>query len=225
MIMIFQIPNVLTLDELAKIRPVLDSAEFTSGKQTAGGLAVQVKDNLQMDRAEPKTQEVMKIVLEALTRNQQFYKAAYPKRALPPLINRYEVGMSYGSHVDNSVMHYKEPLRTDVSVTIFLNDPAEYEGGELVIEAPGGQQRIKSAAGTLVGYPSNSVHHVESITHGVRFAAVTWVQSMIRDPVKRTLLIDLDKTIQQLRNRLDEAPELNELVNCYHNLVRLWVEP
>lgn len=223
--MIFQIPNVLNQDELVKIRPVLDTGEFTSGKQTAGGLAVQVKDNLQMDRDDPKTQELMKTILDALTRNQQFYITAYPRRAFPPLISRYEVGMSYGSHVDNSVMHYKEPLRTDVSLTIFLNDPAEYEGGELVIEAPGGEQRIKLAAGSLVGYPSTSVHRVEPITRGVRFAAISWVQSMIRDPAKRTVLVDLDNTIRKLKNKLDDAPELNELINCYHNLVRLWVEP
>ncbi len=223
--MIFQIPNVLTQDELAMIRSVLDAAEFVSGKQTAGGLAVQVKDNLQMDRDDPKTQEIMQTVLDALIRNQQFYMLAYPKRAFPPLISRYDVGMSYGSHVDNSVMHYKEPLRTDVSLTVFLNGPEEYEGGELVIEVPGGQQRIKLAAGSLVGYPSNSVHHVTPISRGVRFAAISWVQSMIRDPAKRSVLFDLNKTIQQLKNRLGEAPELNELVNCYHNLVRLWVEP
>jgi len=176
----------------------LDASEFVSGKQTASGRAAEVKDNLQLVLSQAGSQKVMQTVLDALIRSEPFYYATYPKNAYPPRINRYDVGMSYGNHVDKAVMQLKEPQRTDISMTLFLNAPEEYDGGELVLVSSSGEQRIKLPAGSLVAYPSTCLHRVENVTRGTRFAAITWIQSLVRDPVQRDLLSDMEKSIRQM---------------------------
>ena len=224
--MITQIHNILTPDELKAIRTVLESSEFVSGKETASGHAAEVKDNLQLDPSQPEPQKVMQTVLNALIRSKPLYRATYPKKAYPPRINRYDVGMSYGNHIDTAVVQLiKESLRKDISVTVFLNAAEEYDGGELVIVASGGEQRIKLPAGSLVAYPSTSLHRIEPVTRGTRFAAITWIQSLVRDLAQRQLLSDMEQSIRQLKERLGGSPELDVLDNCYHNLLRFWVEP
>ena len=223
--MLNRIDNVLTKDEIARIYVVFESVGFVSGKATAKGLATDVKDNLQLPPDNPEVQEIMKLVLEALKRNQEFFVTVYPKRAYPPLFNRYEAGMTYGEHVDNSVMRMPNPMRTDIALTLFLSDPDSYDGGELVIKMAGGETAIKLPAGSLVTYPPYYVHRVEPVTRGVRYAAVSWAESILRDPDQRSVLNQLDHTIRALQTVDGIADEQNTaLNNVYHTLMRMWVE-
>ena len=223
--MLNRIDNVLTEDEIARIYVVFESVGFVSGKATAKGLAADVKDNLQLPPDNPEVQEIMKLVLEALKRNQEFFVTVYPKRAYPPLFNRYEAGMTYGEHVDNSVMRMPNPMRTDIALTLFLSDPDSYDGGELVIKMAGGETAIKLPAGSLVTYPPDYVHRVEPVTRGVRYAAVSWAESILRDPDQRSVLNQLDHTIRALQTVDGIADEQNTaLNNVYHTLMRMWVE-
>jgi PKHD-type hydroxylase len=224
--MIFRIQNILNQDDLLQINNVCAQAEWVSGKETAAGSAGQAKENLILRRQDSQSVKLNKLILEALMdRGPQFSEVTYPARIFPMLFSRYDQGMSYGDHVDNSILGQPQPMRTDISITIFLNDPDEYEGGELVIQSSSGQVSFKANAGDLVGYPSVSVHRVEPVTRGSRLVAVTWVQSMVNDPLRRAVLYDLSRSIASLKSRVPDAPELLTLGNSFHTLVRMWAQP
>ena len=223
--MIFTLRNVLDEAGLARLREMMGAAEFVPGTETAGGLAQEAKDNLQIGREDPAREPLAEIVMNALRRSHAFYITTYPRRVLPPLFSRYEPGMTYGDHVDNSLMGKTNRMRTDVAVTLFLSDLQSYDGGELVLSTSGAEQAIKLPAGDLVAYPANTVHRVEPVTRGVREAAVTWVQSMVRDETRRTVLRDLDMTANQLKAKHPEdTDEVNRILNSFHSLVRMWVD-
>jgi PKHD-type hydroxylase len=222
--MLLAIEDILTNEELASARQLFAQARFGDGRVTAGELAAQVKYNLQLPADAVEAQMLTGMVQNALHRNALFISAALPKVVNPPLFNRYIPGMDFGIHVDNAIRIGAVTLRTDVSGTLFLSDPEEYEGGELVIEDTYGLQRIKLSAGSLVLYPSGSLHRVETITRGHRDVAVFWAQSMVRDMTQRSLLFQLDASIQSLRARAPDSPEIVSLVAGYHNLLRMWAD-
>lgn len=218
------VPNVLTAAELEKLRTRLSTAAFVDGVATAGPQARRVKRNEQVPRGDPVEQELAPLVAAALERSQTFMAAALPRRITNPMFSRYTPGMEYGSHVDNAVMSMPERIRTDVSVTLFIARPDEYDGGELVIEGSSASQRVKLPAGSAVVYASTSVHHVAPVTRGARIAAVLWVQSLVRDPGQRQILLDLARVSQTLRQRDPASPELMLVDASYHNLTRMWAD-
>ncbi len=222
--MLLAIEQILTLHDLAKVRALFEKVQFGDGRVTAGELAAQVKNNLQLAFNAAETRVMTGIIHHALQRNPQFVSAALPKLVGTPLFNRYVPGMDFGNHVDNAIRLGEITFRTDVSATLFCSRPDEYEGGELVIEDTYGLHKIKLPAGSLVLYPSGSLHRVEPITGGRRDVAVFWVQSMVRDDAKRCLLFQLDADIQSLRARAPDAPEIVTLAATYHNLLRMWAE-
>jgi PKHD-type hydroxylase len=225
--MMLHIPAVLPPEEVRELRRELDAASWTDGRATVGAQGATVKHNLQLDPALPVAQALSRRILERLRVHPQFFSAALPLRILPPLFNRYTGGGQYGLHVDGAVMSQRDtaqPLRSDVSATLFLCDPEEYEGGELVVRDTYGEHEARLPAGDLLLYPSTSVHQVLPVTRGARVCAFFWVQSMVREDARRTLLYGLDQTIQSLRGRLGEAPECVALTGHYHNLLRLWAE-
>lgn len=222
--MLLVIDNMLTAEQLSHIRMIYSKAQFGDGRATAGELAAQVKNNLQLAAHAPETQMLTEIVHDALHRNALFVSAVLPRMICAPLFNRYGAGMGFGMHADNAIRLGSQTMRADVSGTLFLSDPDEYEGGELIIEDAYGVQRIKLPAGYLVLYPSGSLHRVEPIRRGCRDVAVFWVQSMVRDTNQRALLFQLDASIQGLRARGPESPEIVALVSCYHNLLRMWAD-
>lgn len=222
--MLLAIENVLSDEELANVRELYAKARFVDGRVTAGELAAKAKNNLQLAANAAETQVLTGIVHDALHCNPLFVSAALPKIVCPPLFNRYVPDMDFGIHVDNAIRVGAVTFRTDVSGTLFLSQPEEYEGGELVIEDTYGVQKIKLPAGSLVLYPSSSLHRVEPIAKGHRDVAVFWVQSMIRDVAQRSLLFQLDASIQSLRARTPESPEIVSLVGTYHNLLRMWAD-
>jgi PKHD-type hydroxylase len=222
--MLLAIENVLSNQELANARGLYAKARFGDGRVTAGELAAKAKNNLQLAANAAEAQVLTGIVHDALHRNPLFVSAALPKIVCPPLFNRYVPGMDFGTHVDNAIRIGAVTLRADVSGTLFLSEPEEYDGGELLIEDTYGVQTIKLSAGSLVLYPSSSLHRVEPITDGHRDVAVFWVQSMVRDIAQRSLLFQLDASIQGLRARSPESPEIVSLVSTYHNLLRMWAD-
>ncbi|MDD5578582.1 MAG: Fe2+-dependent dioxygenase [Methylobacter sp.] len=222
--MLLAIENVLTDEELAYARELFTRAKFIDGRVTAGELAAKVKYNLQLPAGAAETQALTGLVHNSLHRNALFVSAALPRVVCAPLFNRYVPGMDFGIHVDNAIRIGEVTLRTDLAGTLFLSEPDEYEGGELLIEDTYGVQRIKLSAGSLVLYPAGSLHQVEVINSGHRDVAVFWVQSMVRDIAQRSLLFQLDASIQSLRSRDPESPEIVSLVGCYHNLLRLWAD-
>ncbi len=222
--MLLAIENILSDQELANVRGLYAEARFGDGRITAGELAAKAKKNLQLAANAAETQVLTGIVHDALHRNPLFVSAALPKIVCPPLFNRYVPGMDFGTHVDNAIRIGAVTLRADVSGTLFLSEPEEYDGGELLIEDTYGVQTIKLSAGSLVLYPSSSLHRVEPITDGHRDVAVFWVQSMVRDIAQRSLLFQLDASIQGLRARSPESPEIVSLVSTYHNLLRMWAD-
>ncbi|ESS71459.1 PKHD-type hydroxylase [Methyloglobulus morosus KoM1] len=222
--MLLAIENVLSNQELANVRGLYAKARFGDGRVTAGELAAKAKNNLQLAANAAETQVLTGIVHDALHCNPLFVSAALPKVVCPPLFNRYVPGMDFGTHVDNAIRISAVTLRADVSGTLFLSEPEEYSGGELLIEDTYGVQTIKLSAGSLVLYPSSSLHRVEPITDGHRDVAVFWVQSMVRDIAQRSLLFQLDASIQGLRARSPESPEIVSLVSTYHNLLRMWAD-
>lgn len=222
-----QVPDVLSAAELAHCRARLAGATWNDGAITAGHQSVKVKRNAQLAESDPLAQELRAVVLGALGRSPTFLAGALPRRIFPPLFNRYGVGAAFGAHVDNAIRYPRtadngEPVRTDLSVTLFLSEPAEYDGGELVIEDSFGSHSAKLPAGELLLYPSSSVHHVTEVTRGERVAAFFWVQSLIRAESQRRLLFDLDTSIQQLGAQLPESAEIVRLAGVYHNLLREW---
>ena len=225
--MLLEIPDVLTIEQVAHARRLLDAADWVDGRVTAGHQSAQVKDNLQLPEEHPVARELGDMILGALQQSALFASAALPLRVFPPLFNRYQGGQSFGSHVDNAIRQIAgTPLRirTDLSATLFLAEPDEYEGGELIVEDTYGVHGVKLPAGHMVLYPSTSLHHVRPVTKGARVASFFWIQSMLRDDGERTLLFDLDNAIQRLMVDLPEHPAAVQLTAVYHNLVRRWAD-
>jgi PKHD-type hydroxylase len=225
--MLLQIPQVVSPEQVAHIRRLLATADWVDGRVTAGRQSALVKDNLQLPEDHPVAAELGDAILEALQASALFASAALPLRVFPPLFNRYGGGQAFGNHVDNAIRQIgRTPLRirTDLSATLFLADPDEYDGGELVVEDTYGVHAIKLPAGHLALYPSSSLHRVEAVTRGERLAAFFWVQSMIRGDAERTILFDLDTAIQRLGVDVPTHPSIVELTAVYHNLVRRWAE-
>lgn len=226
--MMLHIPGVLSAAEVGDIRQQLDTAGWADGLSTAGGQAALCKRNLQLPADSPVFAELSGQVRAALERHPLFIAAALPAHILPPMFNCYQGGGEYGNHVDNTVQKdrfTRQTVRTDVSTTVFLSDPDEYTGGELVVEDTYGAHEVKLAAGDAIVYPSTSLHRVEPVTAGRRMAAFLWTQSMVRDAWQRTMLFELDMTILKLRQQLGDNPEVLGLTHHYHNLLRQWGEP
>ena len=226
--MLLQIPNVLDAGALRQAHELVAAGAWVAGGATAGPQAALAKRNQQLDPAAPAAQALRALVLKALDGHPLFFSAALPKRVVPPQFNRYEGGANhYGDHVDQAIRYGGEPgqrVRTDLSCTLFLSDPADYEGGELVIEHSFGHQRVKLAAGDLVLYPGTSVHRVEPVTRGARLASFFWIESMVRRDDQRQLLFDMDMALMRLRAAHGESPETVRLTGTYHNLLRMWAD-
>lgn len=226
--MLVKVEAVLTKEEVAHCRFVLEGTKWVDGKITAGAQSALTKHNLQIPEDAPQARELGEIVLRALARSQGFNSAAVPFRVFPPLFNRYDVGMKFGAHVDNAIRFIAGPnirVRTDLSATLFLTEPSDYDGGELVIEDTYGTQSVKFAAGDMVLYPATSLHRVEEITRGSRWASFFWIQSMVKDDGARTLLYQLDQSIMKTRAELGDKHEaVLGLTAVYHNLLRKWAE-
>ncbi|MBB3267177.1 PKHD-type hydroxylase [Azospirillum sp. OGB3] len=227
--MLLQIPDVLTADEVAHCRAVLEASPWVDGRLTAGSQAVLAKNNLQIPEESDTARELGVVILKALGRNPAFNSAALPLRVLPPMFNRYDLDMTYGNHVDNAIRAIPGTggmrMRADVSTTIFLSDPGEYDGGDLVVEDTYGTKGVKLPAGHAVVYPSSSLHRVTPVTRGSRWASFFFTQSLVKDDGLRAMLYDLDVAIIDLRRELgDQHPSVLALVNHYHNLLRRWAE-
>ena len=226
--MLLSIPNVLTPEQVRHCRDALAAASWVDGRATAGHQGAQVKDNRQLPENSPVAHQLGDLMLVALERHPLFISATLPARVYPPLFNRYEGGQHFGNHVDNAVRLLPGSglkIRTDISATLFLSEPDEYEGGELLIEDTYGAHSVKLPAGDLVIYPSTSLHRVTPVTRGARIASFFWIQSMIRDDGQRTLLFDLDTAIQQLTRTGADNRAVVQLTGSYHNLLRMWAEP
>ncbi|EAY4772444.1 PKHD-type hydroxylase YbiX [Salmonella enterica] len=224
--MMYQIPAVLTSQEVADFNTMIQQAQWVDGRVTVGNQGALVKNNRQIDTRTPLYERLQAAVMLALNSNPFFFSAALPRNISTPLFNRYEQGETYGFHVDGAVRHNGAAgwMRTDLSATLFLCDPESYDGGELVIEDTYGQHRVKLAAGDLVLYPSSSLHCVTPVTRGARVASFFWIQSMVRDDKQRAMLFELDRNIQNLKSRFGDCEELLSLLNMYHNLLRSWTE-
>ncbi|WP_312400796.1 Fe2+-dependent dioxygenase [Stenotrophomonas indicatrix] len=224
--MLLHIPNVLAPEEVAQIRQRLDAADWTDGRETVGSQGAQVKHNEQLPDASPLKAALASVVLAALKRSPLFFAASLPLKYLPPRFNRYSGGGTYGFHVDGAVMNLAngEQLRSDISCTLFLSDPDEYDGGELIISDTYGEHEVKLPAGDLIVYPSSSLHKVNPVTRGARVASFFWVQSMIRDDVQRRLLWEMDTSIERLRQTNGDADAVLQLTGVYHNMLRRWSE-
>lgn len=225
--MMLHVPKVLPREQVAAGRRALEGAEWVDGNVTSGAQAAQAKRNQQLPPNSAVGRELGEIVLAALARAPLFISASIPHRIVPPLFNRYEGGERFGVHVDNAIRAMpgtNECLRTDVSCTLFFSDPNEYDGGELTVIDTYGAHQAKLPAGDMILYPATSLHRVEPVTRGARFAAFFWVQSMVREDWQRTLLFELDTTIQKLRGKLGDDEHVVSLTSHYHNLLRLWAE-
>jgi PKHD-type hydroxylase len=225
--MLLPIPDVLTAEQVIHARRLLDEADWVDGRVTAGHQSARAKHNQQLPEAHPIAEEIGDVILTALQRHPLFIAAAVPLRVFPPLFNRYEGGQLFGSHVDNAIRQISgsgHRIRTDLSATLFLSALDDYDGGELLVEDTYGVHSVKLPAGHLILYPSTSLHRVQPVTRGRRIASFFWIQSMIRDDGKRTLLFDLDMAIQRLNQDLPDHPSAVQLTNVYHNLLRRWAE-
>ncbi len=218
----YQIISVLEPSQVAQVCQALAAQSFVDGRVTAQGIAQSVKNNLQADRESGQIAELERFVSKALFANELFQSFAFPKRLRSPIFSRYEPGMSYGAHVDSAIMHDQgTPLRADLAVTLFLNEPDTYEGGELVIELSSGEEEIKLSAGEAIIYPANTIHYVAPVTRGARLAAVTWVQTAVQDERMRAILFDVQQALEQVER--NEDPKLL-LSKTYHNLLRITSE-
>ncbi|HRH95504.1 MAG TPA: Fe2+-dependent dioxygenase [Prosthecobacter sp.] len=229
--MLITIPDVLTPDQVAHARQLLDAAEWIDGKVTAGYQSAKAKDNMQLAEGSPAAREIGEMILAALSKNPLFLAAALPLRIFPPLFNRYSGGQSFGTHVDNAIRQFPNApvrIRTDLSATLFFAGPEEYDGGELCVEDTYGVKKVKLPPGHMVLYPSTSLHHVTPVTRGARICSFFWLQSMIRDDGHRSLLFDLDLAIQRLGHELAGNPVAEkttvQFTGVYHNLLRQWAE-
>ena len=225
--MLIPIPNIFSPEQARDIRERLDAAAWVDGGVTAGHQSLKAKDNMQIAESDPATIEIGDLIVAVLERNPLFVSAALPRKVFPPLFNRYTGGQNFGTHVDNAIRQVtgtEHRVRTDLSATLFFSEPDEYDGGELVIEDNYGVQRIKLNAGSLILYPASSLHHVTPVTRGTRVASFFWIQSMVRDDGKRTLLFDLDSSIQRVSQVMPDDPSVVQLTGVYHNLLRRWAD-
>lgn len=227
--MLLHVPQVLSAEQVALCRTRLAQADWADGRITAGYQSAKAKDNAQLPEDSPVARELGALVLDALSSNSTFFSAALPRRVYPPLFNRYAGGQSFGFHIDNAVRYDRsrgapEAVRTDLSATLFLSAPEDYDGGELVIEDTYGTHGIKLPAGHLVLYPGTSLHKVTPVTRGTRLASFFWIQSMVRDDGQRRLMFDLDVSIRRLTQELPDHAALVQLTGVYHNLLRQWTE-
>jgi PKHD-type hydroxylase len=223
--MLLCISELLNPAQLDKIHQVLADAEFVDGRLTAGFAAARVKQNQEM-RPEPRRmQRLIRILMSSLGHNETFRFAALPHRVADPIIARYQPGMTYGDHVDDPIMGSSGPrFRSDVSMTIFLSSPEDYDGGELVIRTAFGNRQVKLSAGDAVIYPSSSLHRVEEVTRGQRTVALTWIQSYVRDPARRELLYELNLAREHLLREAPGTEHTGQVDRSYANLVRMWSE-
>lgn len=225
--MLLHVPNVLTAEQVADCRRQLDAADWIDGRVTAGHQSAKAKDNAQLPEDSPVARQLGQMILSALERNPLFLAGALPLKIFPPLFNRYAGGQSFGNHVDNAVRQVRNTphrVRTDISATLFLAAPSEYDGGELMIDDTYGSHSVKLPAGDLVLYPATSLHRVQPVTRGARIASFFWIQSMVRDDGERTLLFDLDLAIQRLGSDVPDHPSVVQLTGIYHNLLRRWAD-
>jgi PKHD-type hydroxylase len=225
--MLVHIPKILTSEQVAQVRAALDKAEWADGRNTAGYISQRVKDNQQVPDMNPVGRELGQQILKILEQHPTFTSAALPLKVVPPLFNRYTGNQTYGRHVDGAIRPVAGTpyrVRTDVSATLFLTAPEDYDGGELVIEDTFGPRKVKLPAGDMVLYPGTSVHHVEPVTRGTRIASFFWIQSMVREDSHRTMLFELDQSIQKLGGDVPDHPSVVQLAGLYHNLLRLWAD-
>ena len=225
--MLLQIPDVISAEQVAQARQMLDASQWVDGRVTAGHQSALAKHNLQLPEEHPVARQLGEMIVRALQRNSLFIAAALPLRVFPPLFNKYEAGQSFGNHVDNAIRQVAGTavrIRTDLSATLFLAEPDEYDGGELLVEDTYGVHSVKLPAGHLVLYPSSSLHNVRAVTRGARIASFFWIQSMLRDDAERTLLFDLDTAIQRLTVDIPDHPAALQLTGVYHNLLRRWAD-
>jgi PKHD-type hydroxylase len=225
--MLLHVASVLSAEQIAQCRGWLASADWRDGRATAGYQSARAKNNRQLAEDDPIARQLGAVIVDALARNATFFAGALPRRIFPPLFNRYEGGEAFDTHVDNAIRYDRsgkdaQPLRTDLSATLFLSAPEDYDGGELVIEDTFGAHAVKLPAGDLVLYPGSSLHNVKPVTRGARVAAFFWIQSFVRSDAQRRMLFDLDVSIQELTQRMPDAPELVRLTGVYHNLLREW---
>jgi PKHD-type hydroxylase len=225
--MLLAIPNVLTAEQVMRARQLLNEAEWVDGRVTAGHQSARAKDNAQLPEDSPVARQLGEMIVTALAQNPLFISAALPLRVFPPLFNRYTGGQSFGTHVDSAIRQVAgtgHRIRTDLSATLFLANPDEYDGGELTVEDTFGTHSVKLPAGHMILYPSTSLHHVRPVTRGARIASFFWIQSMVRDDGQRTLLFDLDAAIQRLNVDNPNHPSAVQLTGVYHNLMRRWAD-
>ncbi|MFA5631983.1 MAG: Fe2+-dependent dioxygenase [Porticoccaceae bacterium] len=243
--MLLHIPDILTTEQLTSLRHALENADWTDGRETVGHQGAQVKYNEQLPDGSPLKAELGRVILDALARHPLYFSAALPRRTLSPRFNRYRGGGEYGFHIDGAVMllgHHDEPghagdqtqdqahsrnhhyVRSDISCTLFLSEPDEYDGGELIVSDTYGEHEVKLPAGDLVIYPSSSLHQVTPVTRGARLASFFWIQSLIRDDSQRRQLFEMDTAIERLRQSGADATALLQLTGVYHNLLRQWAE-
>jgi PKHD-type hydroxylase len=224
--MLLHIPEVLGAGQVLRMRQALVDAEWTDGRQTVGPQGAQVKRNLQLPEASPLRQELGQVVLAALARHPLYHASVLPLRTLPPRFNRYEGGGQYGFHIDGAIMASGDgpPIRSDVSCTLFLSEPDDYDGGELIVSDTYGEHEIKLPAGDAIIYPSSSLHRVMPVTRGTRYASFFWAQSLVRDDHSRRLLLEMDAAIQKLTEADADAKAVLQLTGVYHNLLRRWAD-
>lgn len=223
--MLLYIPDILNPEQIGECRTALLAADWIDGRVTAGHHSERVKRNRQIDERHPVARKLGEMILVALDRSPLFLSAALPLKIVPPIFNRYEGGETYGNHVDGAVRPVPgtpHRVRTDLSATVFLSAPDDYDGGELVVDDTFGAHRIKLPAGSMILYPGSSVHRVESVMRGTRLAAFFWIESMVRDDGQRRLVFDLDMAAQELAGAVPDNPAVAQLYNVYHNLLRRW---
>lgn len=225
--MMLHIPGVLTREQVGEMRRRLDASDWIDGRATVGEQGAKVKQNRQLPETSPLALELGQTILAALAQHPLYFSAVLPLRTIPPLFNSYAGGEHYGAHVDGAMRRIPgsgDWVRTDVSTTVFLCDPEEYDGGELIVTDAYGEHEVKLPAGDAIIYPSTSIHRVEPVTRGARVCSFFWSQSMVRDDMRRGMLLELDQNIQSLRARLGDCPELVGITGHYHNLLRQWSE-
>ncbi len=225
--MLLHVPDVLSVEQVAEARRLLDGAQWVDGNVTAGHQSARAKDNMQLPEDHPVAVQLGDLILKALQRSPLFISAALPLKVFPPLFNRYQGGQSFGTHVDNAIRQVTgtpHRVRTDLSATLFLSAPDEYEGGELSVEDTYGVHSVKLPPGHMVLYPATSLHHVRPVTRGARIASFFWIQSMVRDDGERAMLFDLDTAIQGLNHDAPNHPAAVQLTGIYHNLLRRWAD-
>ena len=225
--MLLHIPEVLGKEQVAGMRRAMEAAEWTDGRQTVGPQGAKVKRNLQLPDASPLRRELGGIIVAALARHPLYHAAALPLRTLSPRFNRYQGGGEYGFHIDGAVMATGDSdiqVRSDISCTVFLSEPGEYDGGELIVSDTYGEHEVKLPAGDAIVYPSSSLHKVTPVTRGARIASFFWVQSLVRDDSARRLLLELDTAIRNLSAGAADQASILQLTGVYHNLLRRWAE-